>query len=141
MGGLLVKQIEKIMDEFLTPYNPTGKVAVLPRAPSFSLERCFTFIMGSWVFSSEIFFQAIRCADGDTWLNAVSFAKLGTSFRPVVLVDSTESCQDLSRNDLTYMIGSIIEEVEFQLASMRQEGVQLATVEDLLHEADMLLNL
>ncbi|GAX89930.1 hypothetical protein [Effusibacillus lacus] len=129
---LVDKRIEKMVEQYLIPPGAKGKITALPSFGSFTAENCLNYVLSKWPFSECIVCQVMRGISGEVWMSAQTFAKVGTSFRPVVLIESVEDCSTMSQNDLIHMISAVVEEIETELESLRQEGVILAACEDLL---------
>jgi hypothetical protein len=128
---LIRKRIEKMVEQFLLPPDGNGKISRLPSSGSFSAEYCLNHVLSKWPFSECVLFQAIRSLSGEIWISAQTFARVGTAFRSVVLLEAVEDCSNLGRNDLIQMLCAVIEEIETELAHLRQEGVELAACDDL----------
>lgn len=127
---LVEKRIEKLVEQFLLPPDATGKIAVLPALGSFSAEKCLNHVLANWSFSAPVLSQALRSMSGEVWISAQTFARVGDLFRSVVLLETVEDCRNLTRSDLVHMLCAVVEEIETELESLRQEGVQLAAFDD-----------
>ncbi|MFC4769318.1 hypothetical protein [Effusibacillus consociatus] len=128
---LVEKRIERMVEQFLIPPKEKGKISVLPSSGIFCAESCLNHVLSKWPFSESVLFQAVRSLSGELWISAQTFARVGTTFRSVVLLESVEECQNLSRNDLIHMLCAVVEEIETELELLRQEGVELAGCGDL----------
>lgn len=129
---MLEKRIEQMVEQFLIPSDGKGKITVLPSAGSFCAESCLNHVLTKWPFSECVLFQAIRSLEGQVWINAQTFVSVGNAFRPVVVLESVEECQNLSRSDLIHMLCAVVAEIEAELESLRIEGVEFAGYEDLI---------
>lgn len=124
---LVDKQIEKIINEYLIPFDSNDKITVLPFSKSFNVETCLQQILSRINFSADVLVQAVRSHTGEVWISAVTYARVGQAFRPVVLLETTEPCMDMRRSDLVAMLIAVVKEIEIELEFLRQEDVQLAT--------------
>jgi hypothetical protein len=132
MGGriLMEKRMEKLLEGHLPP-DGGAKISVLPTSKSFSAERCLNKVLAKWPFSSHVLLQAVRALSGEVWVRVQSYVKVGSSYRPVVIFDGIEQCQQMSPRDLLRMMCALVDEIESELESLRQEGVEIATCADL----------
>jgi hypothetical protein len=125
------KQVEQLVKQIAFPTELSDKVMALSSSKRFGLETCVNEVMSGVQFSSDVIFQAICSLEGELWIRADVYVRIGKAMRPVVLFDSTEPCQDMSSNDVVSMLCAVIEEIELELTTLRSEGLEIATCEDL----------
>ncbi|MFZ5824470.1 MAG: hypothetical protein ACOY94_09090 [Bacillota bacterium] len=124
------EQITRLIDKVFGPLAPGSGISFLPSARGFGVETCLNQVLTSWPFSEDVLVNVVR-EQGAIWMNVQVYATVGDSFRPVVLFDSMEPCDQMSRQDIIHMIGALVSEIESELDQLRREGVRIATSKDL----------
>lgn len=129
---MLVRQrVERLVKQIAFPSGIHANVSQLPSSKLLSLETCVLHVMNNIPFSADILFQSICNLQGELWICGQVYAKIGSSFRPIIVTQTTETTSPMRPEDVIYLLCALIEEVELELIQLRRDGIELATCESL----------
>jgi hypothetical protein len=120
-------RIQSMVQRLLLPLEAGATVRSIPAARAYAVEQSLQEILRHWPFSADLVTQVVRDLSGQIWITVQAYTMVGKRYRPILVCAFTEETARLSREDLIALIGALVEEIEDELESLRQEGVALAS--------------
>jgi hypothetical protein len=103
---------------------------------------CMEHILSNWPYSAEVDVLVSKWEETGCHLQTKALVKIGSGVYALILSETCEpDVLTYKQNDITYLLASVIEETEQELARLRAEGVELIDpLSAMLHEVEQFQN-